>query len=59
MKIGNVDPALAASRELMKILQDGNQKAMDMTKKLIKVAHSDKALQNETEGKGGQIDLTA
>jgi hypothetical protein len=47
------------TEELMKILQAGQEKALDLNKKIIKMGAADKTLQNAAEGKGQLLDLTA
>ena len=46
-------------QQLMQILEAGQSQSIDLAKKLIKVAHLDRSLQNEAEGKGQNIDILA
>lgn len=45
--------------ELMKILEQGQEKSLDMVKKLVSMAASSKVSSAEAEGKGAALDLYA
>lgn len=45
--------------ELMKVLEQGQQKALDMVKKLVDMAAASKVSSAEAEGKGAALDLYA
>lgn len=60
MTLGKVGQSPATvTQELMNILQAGQEKALELNKKIITMGMVDKGLQNEAEGKGRYIDLTA
>ena len=56
--IGGVSSGSAVA-ELMKLLQSNQEQAVDLAKKLIKVAHEGNLAQSVEPGKGESIDILA
>jgi hypothetical protein len=59
MAIDGIGKQAVDLQNLMQLLGDTQNKGIDLAKKLIRIAHVDKSLQNEAEGKGQNIDITA